>query len=284
VATPSTEHEATVLSAIQDSKHVVCELPLGRHAAACEAARLAAKEQRSLLAAAVHPLLYSRAAHFMKSRMEEGYCGEVRRVDIRISLPQWPPQWRQDSEWLKERSQGGPVREYVTPGIMLLGDLGFRVLKVIGHANYPAAPAELCEVDATGMIELEVGSATTVTGLVEVLTGVPLPEEMRISIIGTEGTLSLVDWRRLEGRTCDGTVEELYAPPPMEEGDLADLRARPHPRCISRMVHDVCLGVHAARGDPQGEFTVSRFREATVAGKVVDGLLASTGQWIPIRY
>ncbi|MFD1733825.1 Gfo/Idh/MocA family oxidoreductase [Deinococcus malanensis] len=104
-------------------------------------------------------------------------------------FPQWPRGW-QHNPWIGGREQGGPIRE-VGPHLLhvILTTLG-PVTRVWAHTEYPAGDPVACETAALGTLELAGGPLVTVS----CLTNVPRPEQVSLTVYGSEGTAGLVNW------------------------------------------------------------------------------------------
>lgn len=225
VGVPPKYHKEIVLAAVAAGKPLFCEKPLALTLAEAET-MLEAVERSGLVNAVNLSGHFSQSQRHFMAQIKAGYIGELRRGEIDLVFPEWPRAWQQNS-WIAGREQGGPLRE-TGPHMF------FKVLRAFGpvarvHARmeFPADPAA-SETGAYGVLELASGQLVTV----KVLTGVRRPNEMSLTVYGSQGTLALKSWTLL-GAQDDQALQPIEVPAggngPVDElvkalrGESADL-------------------------------------------------------------
>jgi predicted dehydrogenase len=190
VAVPPKFHERIVLDTIEAGKHVFCEKPLANSVE--EAYRMKkAAEQAGIIHAMHFPLNYSSSLTKFAQLIEEGYIGELRRINLVLHFPHWPRLWQQN-DWVGGREQGGFVLEVGVHWIQALQKLFGRVEKVQSDLQFPADPSA-CENGIIAQMVLENGTPVFIDGLSSI-AGV---ENIEFAVYGTKGTVLLRNWRTL---------------------------------------------------------------------------------------
>lgn len=188
VAVPPRHHHAIALDVITSGRHILCEKPLALTLGEAQDLQRAAQE-----AGVVHalnlPLHADPGIETFRRLVEDGGLGTLRRAELTLVFPQWPRGWQQNP-WIGGREQGGPIRE-VGPHLLhvILSSLG-PVARVWAHAEYPADDPAACETAALGTLELAGGLLVVVS----CLTNVPRPEQVSLTVYGSNGTAGLVNW------------------------------------------------------------------------------------------
>lgn len=186
VAVPPQYHHAITLDVIASGRHVLCEKPLALPLSEAQDMHRAA-QAAGIVHALNLPLHMDPGIETFRRLVRE--VGPLRRAELTLVFPQWPRPW-QHNPWIGGRAQGGPVRE-VGPHMLhvILTTLG-KVTRVWAHAEYPAHDPAACETAALGTLQLEGGSLVVVS----CLTNVPRPEQVSLTVYGSNGTAGLVNW------------------------------------------------------------------------------------------
>jgi predicted dehydrogenase len=188
VAVPPRYHHTIALDVVAAGRHILCEKPLALTLDEARDMRRAAQA-----AGVVHalnlPLHADPGIETFRRLVKDGGLGTLRRAELTLVFPQWPRGWQQNP-WIGGREQGGPMRE-VGPHLLhvILTTLG-PVRRVWFHAEYPADDPAACETAALGTLELTNGSLVVVS----CLTNVPRPEQVSLTVYGSQGTAGLVNW------------------------------------------------------------------------------------------
>lgn len=136
LACPPATHRAHALRAIDASRSVLCEKPLGVDVA--ESADLVERVEASGLPHAVNLIhASSRASVELEAAFRRGDLGDLAWVDIHLHLPQWAQRRYAEAPWLMERSQGGFVREVTTHYLFLCRRLFADLNLASCHVVYP---------------------------------------------------------------------------------------------------------------------------------------------------
>ncbi len=206
LAVPPKFHHSIALDVLASGKHLLCEKPLANSLDEATEMVQAAK-QAGVVHAMNFPLFYRSAFAEIKQRLAT--IGTVRRIDIVTHFQQWPRPWQQTA-WVAGREQGGFVREVLPHFIHLTQALFGRLSHIEAKVEYPEDPTA-CETGIVATMQLEDGTPVTVNGLSQIAR----QEHISYTIYGTEGTLSLVNWSRLEA----GGPGEPLAEIPVEENN-----------------------------------------------------------------
>ena len=252
VGVPPVVHHEVVEAAIDAGKAVICEKPIAEDATV--GAELVALEAATDQPTAVNlPFRYTPGVRELIDRVDDGDVGEVRRIELTFRFPQWPREW-QDVEWLTSREQGGPLREVGTHYL-------FGVQEAFSPIDWVNA-----EVGYTGPESYE-GSITGyfgvngVGGVIDLLTDCGAEEENSITVVGTEGTLSLLEWYRLVGSGVES-----------EERSIEERRSE----TTQMLVDEFVTALDGGDGD------LVSFAEATQVQRVVDAIFDSEGDAVAI--
>ena len=254
VGVPPVHHSKIVREALERDKHVICEKPIAEDAEAGQ--RMVEAAAASDRTTAVNlPFRYTPGFVEMRERIEAGEIGEPKRVNLDFRFPRWPREW-QDVDWLRTREQGGPLREVGTHFLFGVQEMFGPVERVSAEVAY-AAP-DRCEESVVGYFAVDgVRGTETVHGTIDLLTDHEQPEENSITVVGSEGSLSLLEWYKLvENRGED------------DETVLNDARERTTLTLVDEFVAEL---------DGEGGDLVS-FAEANSVQRVVDAVFASEGE------
>ncbi|MCC3355807.1 Gfo/Idh/MocA family protein [Bacillus sp. REN16] len=192
VAVPPKYHHCVTLDVIEKGIHVLCEKPLANSIE--EAKEMKDKaEQAGIIHAMNFPLNYSSPVNTLDRLIKEGYIGDLRKLELSMIFPNWPRQWQQN-DWVAGREQGGFVLEVGVHFIQL-------TQRIFGSLSHLHSRLELpedtikCETGVIATLELADRTPFLINGMSQIAGD----ERITYTAYGTKGTLSLVDWGRLEG-------------------------------------------------------------------------------------
>lgn len=192
VAVPPKFHHQIVLDTIASGKHILCEKPLANSLE--EAQEIDTTSSKSSIVHAMNfPLHYSPGSSKLRQLLKENYIGSLRRVELFLRFPEWPRPWQQN-DWVGKKEQGGFVLEvgvhYIHQMQKMFGPLSFKLVNL----GFPEDPTD-SENSIIALLELEDGTPVVINGLSQIAG----EEQIRFTLYGSEGTLSLVNWAQLEG-------------------------------------------------------------------------------------
>ncbi|MBD0384343.1 Gfo/Idh/MocA family protein [Paenibacillus sedimenti] len=201
VAVPPKFHHPIALAVLEAGKHILCEKPLANSLE--EAIDLAEAAQKAGVVHAINfGVFYGASFRELAQRVQEGYVGDVRRIELHTHFHQWPREWQQ-TPWIGGREQGGFVREVFPHYIQMIQRLFGKLVNIQAQLEWPADP-EACETGIIGRMELEDGTPVLVNGL----SNIGMKEHISFTIYGTKGTCSLVNWRTLKCAPFGESLEE----------------------------------------------------------------------------
>ena len=249
VGVPPVGHVPVGTDALAAGRSLLCEKPVAPTAAGGEQLVAAAAETDRVSAVNL-PFRYTPGFRALRRRVHEGAVGEVRRVDLQFRFPRWPREW-QDVDWLESREQGGPVREVGTHFLFGVEEILGPVERVTAEVQYDGP--ERHETSVVGTFAVD-----GVHGTLDLATGVADDEENSITVLGTDGKLTLTGWHRLvadRGRESERVLvadrasttrlllDEFVAELDGEGGDLVSLST-------ATRVQRVVDAVFASDGEP----------------------------------
>lgn len=188
LAVPPKYHHSIAIDIIKSKKHIICEKPLAN--SIDEAKEMYEKaEESNIIHAMNFPLVYTPSVKKLRSLLNEGYIGDLRRIELSTYFKEWPRPWQQ-TNWISTREQGGFVREVFTHYIQLTQMLFGNIVDINSIIQYPEDPL-ICE---TGIIAN--GSLSDNTPiLLNGFSNIGMEENLSFTIFGTEGVISLENWR-----------------------------------------------------------------------------------------
>lgn len=207
IASPPSTHLEYVTMAAEAGKGVFCEKPL---AVDLEAGRrtVEAVRSRGVPNAVNFPFGSAPSVLTMERIIRERRLGTPKLCEIGMHFSDWPRNWQKAAAgWLGKRAEGGFLREvfshfaYLTR--RLLGDLGVRNVRVDFPEDGETAERYV-QADLEGG-----GVRVKLSGGV----GGAAPDSNEWTLYGSEASLRMRDWRRLE--FTDGT-EWKQLPPDRE--------------------------------------------------------------------
>ncbi|RXI99814.1 gfo/Idh/MocA family oxidoreductase [Anaerobacillus alkaliphilus] len=194
VAVPPVLHYPIVMDLLKTKKHILCEKPLANSLS--EAKEMLEKAEEAGIVHAIHfPLSYINNMKELTARMESGYLGKLRRIELEMRFPEWPRKW-QKNDWIASREQGGFVFEVAGHFVQIIQQLFGKITPIETELEYPEDPTS-CEIGILAKLKLEDGTPILINGISQI----PGLQEQSISLTmyGTKGTLSLVDLVKLYG-------------------------------------------------------------------------------------
>ena len=264
VGVPPVAHREVVEAAVDADKAVICEKPIAEDAAVGD--ELAALEAASDRPTAVNlPFRYRPGVRELRERVRNGAIGEIQRIELTFRFPQWPRDW-QDVEWLAGREQGGPLREVGTHYLFGVQEV-FDTVEWVNAAVDYAGP-DRCEESITGYF-----GVSGIGGTLDLLTDCGVDEENSMTVVGTEGELSLLDWHRLAER-AEGEEQRVVVD---ERGDATTA-------LIDEFVAELdSERRQSSAADSAGEGgDLVSFAEAADVQRVVDAVFASEGERVAV--
>lgn len=188
VGVPPAHHYEIVAYALETETHVICEKPIAEDAErGAEMVTLASESDQTT--AINLPFRYTSGFAEMRDRVESGYVGDPKRIELRFRFPQWPRDW-QDVDWLAGREQGGPLREVGTHFLFGVQEMFGPIETVNAEVSYRGP--EKYEESIVGYFE-----ADGIYGTIDLVTDHDEPEENSITVLGSESSLSLRKWYEL---------------------------------------------------------------------------------------
>lgn len=291
VGVPPAHHVAVATDALAAGRHVLCEKPIaptadggeelvaaaasatvadgvadGRTDGAVEAdeagsasggdgAAAATGADRRPVTGVNLPFRYTPGFRELRERVREGAVGDVRRVDLHFRFPRWPREW-QDVSWLEGREQGGPIREVGTHFLFGVEEVFGPIRRLTAEAQY-AGPDRYEQSVVGSFVVDDLDGDGEVHGSLDLATDVAASEENSITVLGTDGSLSLTEWYKLIADRGED-----------DEQVLVDSRASSTLALVDAFVAEL---------DGEGGDLVS-FEEATRVQRAVDAVFDSAGE------
>ena len=202
LAVPPKYHHPIAMDIIAAGKHFLCEKPLANSTE--EAREMFEKgEEKGMVHAINFPTVYTPAFKRLNTLLEEGFVGKLRRVELHGYFKQWPRPWQQ-TDWISSREQGGFVREVFTHYVQMLQSMLGKMKDIATQVQYPEDPS-LCETGIIATAMLQDNTPVLFNGF----SGIGMEESLSLNIYGTEGTLSLTNWRELWISKAEGKKERV---------------------------------------------------------------------------
>ena len=217
-------------------KHTLSCLPLAGSPDIAKCLHEEARRCRALVVPAIcAPIIYSESTKVLRQRLDEGFCGQVRRLEI-------------TAEYITAKGydaapkESGLLRTIGSQLLLLIESLGFTIKAVCTWTEYQEVGDER---NVTGVLECEtILSDGPVVCTISLLAGTPT-EHCNLVIKGSAGALRLQDWQIVRGRRGAEREMQLFSPTPDEHAqELAGSECpAPHPDCYAHMMTSVCLHV-----------------------------------------
>ncbi len=247
IAVPPLHHEVYVDQTMAAGKAIFCEKPLGVDGPASTdmVDRVAAANAR----AAVNFVFGSApAATTLAAALEAGEAGAIVSADLRLHFEEWPRPFQAEARWLRDRDQGGWVREVVSHYVFLAERLFGEGALEHSFVTYPA----------DGSAEVGLSAATRFGSTPVSITGTSDSkgiDEVQFTVRGTERSFRLTNWYEL-------TVSDGGPWRPVETTEPAT-----GPAAYNAQMEQLDLMVAGA------EHSLSTFAEALRVQVLVEGLL-----------
>ncbi len=202
LAVPPKYHHPIAMDIISSNKHFLCEKPLANSS---EEARemYEGVENNKVINAMNFPTVYTTAFKKLKSLLDEGFIGDLLRIELQGYFTYWPRLW-QKNNWIASREQGGFVREVFTHFVQMIQSLYGEMSNITSFIEYPEHEA----MSETGIIA-RANLKNSIPVLFNGISNIGMKEELSFTIYGTEGTVSLVNWRELWVSNKDSKKEKL---------------------------------------------------------------------------
>lgn len=206
IATPPATHETILHDVLEHKIHVFCEKPLANSVA--EAKNMWLKAKAANVVHAVHfGQNYSPQINKFHQLIEDGYIGELRRINLTMHYPSWPPEWQQNS-WISGREQGGFLLEQGVHFINIIQRIFGKITHVHSQVNYPDSESSESNVVASMLLE------NGVQVLIDGLTGIAGEEFVTLTAYGSEGTISFKNFKELLVGKAGHSLEKVELDPP----------------------------------------------------------------------
>jgi predicted dehydrogenase len=264
VGVPPVHHASIVSDALERDKHVICEKPIAEDAD--DGQRMVELADASDRITAINlPFRYTPGFVEMRERIAAGEIGDPKRVTLDFRFPQWPREW-QDVDWLRTREQGGPLREVGTHFLFGVQEVFGPIERVSAEVSY-SAPDRYEEsivgyFAVDGMSDDATSGTDEIHGTIDLLTDHEQSEENAITVVGSEGSLSLLEWYKLVANR--GEESETVVNEAREQTTLT-------------LVDEFVAELDGEDGD------LVSFAEANRVQRVVDAIFESEGQMRVIR-
>jgi len=190
LAVPPKYHHPIAFKIIEKNKHFICEKPLANSTQ--EAMEMAQEVNKYNIVHAINfPTIYSAAFDKLTSLLDDGFIGNLRRVEFHGYFSQWPRPWQQN-DWIASKEQGGFIREVFSHYIQIIQRLFSKLENIETKLEYPQDPLA-SEIGVMATANLSDGTPVLLNSFSEI----GMEENLSLTIYGTEGTISLVNWREL---------------------------------------------------------------------------------------
>lgn len=237
ICTPNGFHAQNAIAALDAGKHVVVEKPLALNKSDCDAVKEAVEKSGRTLTV-ISQLRFSEDVTAVKKVIDEGKLGKI--VLASAYLKYWrSPEYYSEGKWKGSKGlDGGILMNQGIHGVDLL-------LYLAGNANVINAKSKTLfhniEADDTSVSLLEFENGAL--GVIEASTCAYPGHERRIEIIGSQGTVVLVE-NRIEKLFIDG--KELTGADILPQGgsasDPAAIDYLGHARQINNFIRSVLYG------------------------------------------
>lgn len=253
IAVPPLFHDEYVRKCVAANSAIFCEKPLGIDIT--QSRELVALVNKAGTPAGVN-FVFSAApsATKMSEIVGQPEFGKIIRCDLDLHFREWPRPWHINAQWLRDRDQGGWVREVVSHFLFIINrSLGATSVNDV-LISYPDGPeGKLAETDLLASLDSG-GKHLTIKGT----SGGAGPDIVNLTIRGTNSAVRIWDWYRLQ--VC-------------EDGDWRDLlgtdRAKLGMNAYVEQLDQLALMV-------EGETSlIASFDEALAVQEIVEEILSS---------
>ena len=253
IAVPPLFHDEYVRKCVAADSAIFCEKPLGIDIT--QSRELVALVNNAGTPAGVN-FVFSAApsATKMSEIVGQPEFGKIIRCDLDLHFQDWPRPWHVNAQWLRDRDQGGWVREVVSHFLFIINrSLGTTSVNDV-LISYPDGPeGKLAETDLLASLDSG-GKPLAIKGT----SGGAGPDIVNLTIRGTNSAVRIWDWYRLQ--VC-------------EDGDWRDLlgtdRAELGMNAYTEQLDQLALMIE---GDTS---LIASFNEALAVQEIVEEILSS---------
>lgn len=222
IATPPLFHEPYVDQVQAAGKAIFCEKPLGVDNDDTKA-MVERVESGGARAAVNFVFGAAPSAVELVTQVTGGACGKVLGADLRLHFCRWPRDWQAEATWLRDRDQGGWVREVVSHYVFLIHRLlgPTRIEQV--HVGFPddgtSEQSLVAVLDCGGTTVRLIGTSDAAGA-----------DEVEFTVRGSERSFRLTNWYQLSAAAGDGPwqavlPDEAIAPPAAYAAQLGQVSA-----------------------------------------------------------
>jgi len=246
IATPPLHHEIYVDEVLAADKAIFCEKPLG-----VDNADTGAMVDRVGDARAAVNFVFGAApsAVEMITQVASGACGRVTGADLRLHFCRWPRDWQAGAGWLRDRDQGGWVREVVSHYVFLIHRL-FGPAEIehsfVGYPNDGSSEQLLDAVLSCNGVPIRLSGTSDAAGA----------DEVEFTVRGADRSFRLTNWYQITSAVSDGPWE-----PSLPDNAISG------PAAYTAQLGEVA---RMAQGEPH---RLATFSEAFAVQELVEALL-----------
>ena len=253
IAVPPLFHNEYVRKCVAADSAIFCEKPLGIDIT--QSRELVALVNKAGTPAGVN-FVFSAApsATKMSEIVGQPEFGKIIRCDLDLHFRDWPRPWHINAQWLRDRDQGGWVREVVSHFLFIINrSLGATSVNDVLISYPDGSEGKLAETDLLASLNSG-GKPLAIKGT----SGGAGPDIVNLTIRGTNSAVRIWDWYRLQ--VC-------------EDGDWRDLlgtdRAKLGMNAYVEQLDQLALMV-------EGETSlIASFDEALAVQEIVEEILSS---------
>ncbi len=253
IAVPPLFHDEYVRKCVAADSAIFCEKPLGIDIT--QSRELVTLVNKAGTPAGVN-FVFSAApsATKMSEIVGQPEFGEIIRCDLDLHFRDWPRAWHINAQWLRDRDQGGWVREVVSHFLFIINrSLGTTSLNNF-LITYPDGPVgKLAETDLLASL-VAGGKPISIKGT----SGGAGPDIVDLTIRGTNSAVRIWDWYQLQVS---------------ENGEWRDLLGTDRPELgTNAYIHQLDQLALMIEGETN---LIASFDEALAVQEIVEEILSS---------